>query len=235
MDRQGTLYLIPTALGGDAKSGLSPGTLQRLHSLDTFVVENAKSARQFLKAAGYPHPLQDVRMRVLDEHTPDAALPELLAPLLEGKDCGLLSEAGCPAVADPGALLVRRAHEHGIRVVPLVGPSALLLALMASGLNGQRFAFHGYLPVEAAERRRRLQDLERESQRADCTEIFIETPYRNDTLFRAILDACRDETLVCVATDISMPTESILTRPVKAWRRSVPALDRRPTVFLLHA
>ena len=119
--------------------------------------------------------------------------------------------------------------------MPLVGPSALLLALMASGLNGQRFAFHGYLPVEAAERRRRLQDLERESQRADCTEIFIETPYRNDTLFRAILDACRDETLVCVATDISMPTESILTRPVKAWRRSVPALDRRPTVFLLHA
>jgi 16S rRNA (cytidine1402-2'-O)-methyltransferase len=235
MDKRGTLYLVPAALGGDPGSVLPPRTRERLFALADFVVENPKSARQFLKAAGYPYPLQSVRMHVLDEHTPETALPELLAPVLAGQDCGLLSEAGCPAVADPGALLVRLAHESGVRVVPLVGPSAVLLALMASGLNGQRFAFHGYLPVQAAERRRRLQDLERESQRGDCTQIFIEAPYRNNSLLRAILDACRDDTLLCLATDISVQSEAIKTRPVKAWRNRVPDLDRRPTVFLLYS
>src|SRR6187551_1487474 len=146
MDKPGTLYLIPTALGGeDARMILPQSTLRVLSMLTHFIVENAKSARHFLKAAGYPHALQGIRMQTLDEHTREAALAELLEPLVTGQDCGLLSEAGCPAVADPGAMLIRGAHERSIRVVPLVGPSAILLALMASGLNGQRFAFHGYL------------------------------------------------------------------------------------------
>lgn len=235
MDKPGTLYLIPTALGGeDARMILPQSTLRVLSMLTHFIVENAKSARHFLKAAGYPHALQGIRMQTLDEHTREAALAELLEPLVTGQDCGLLSEAGCPAVADPGAMLIRGAHERGIRVVPLVGPSAILLALMASGLNGQRFAFHGYLPVEREERRKKLRELESESQRVDRTQIFIETPYRNENAFRAILDACRDDTLVCLATDLTLPSESVRTQSVEAWRKVPPDLNRRPTVFLLY-
>jgi 16S rRNA (cytidine1402-2'-O)-methyltransferase len=235
MKPPGTLYLVPTTLGGDAAAALPERTLSRLYALHVFIVEDAKSARQFLKTVRYPHPLQQVRMLTLNEHTPEAVLPELLTPLLEGEDCGLLAEAGCPAVADPGALLVRLTHQRGIRVVPLVGPSALLLALMASGLNGQRFTFHGYLPVRANARRRKLQELENDSVRNDCTQMFIEAPYRNDATFRAVLEACRDDTLVCIAADLSMATESIGTRAVKAWRSDQPMLDRRPTVFLLYS
>lgn len=235
MDKPGTLYLIPTALGsGDARTVLPESTLRQLSALTRFIVENPKSARQFLKAAGYPHPLQGVELQTLDEHTSEAALPQLLEPLLAGRDCGLLPEAGCPAVADPGAMLVRLAHERGIRVVPLVGPSAVLLALMASGLNGQRFAFHGYLPVDKEERRLKLQDLERDSQRADRTQVFIEAPYRNDAVLHAILDACRADTLLCLATDITLASESIHTRTISAWKQKPPQLNRRPTVFLLY-
>lgn len=235
MDKPGTLYLIPTALGGeDARMILPQSTLRVLSMLTHFIVENAKSARHFLKAAGYPHALQGIRMQTLDEHTREAALAELLEPLVTGQDCGLLSEAGCPAVADPGAMLIRGAHERSIRVVPLVGPSAILLALMASGLNGQRFAFHGYLPVEREERRKKLRELESESQRVDRTQIFIETPYRNENAFRAILDACRDDTLVCLATDLTLESESVRTQSVEAWRKVPPDLNRRPTVFLLY-
>jgi len=235
MAKSGTLYLIPTALGGDdARTILPESTLRALGSLDCFIVENPKSARHFLKAASYPHALQGVQMQVLDEHTPEAAIADLLAPVLAGRDCGLLSEAGCPAVADPGAMLVRRAHECGIRVAPLVGPSAILLALMASGMNGQRFAFHGYLPVAREERRIRLQELESESQRVDRTQIFIEAPYRNDAVLHAILDACRADTLLCLATDITLPSESIHTRTISAWKKKPLELNRRPTVFLLY-
>lgn len=235
MTAPGTLYLVPTALGGDPAAVVPPGTLSRLHLLHLFIVENEKSARRFLKAAGYPHPLQQVRMQTLDEHTADSMLPALLAPVLEGEDCGLLSEAGCPVIADPGAPLILLAHNKGIRVVPLAGPSAVLLALMASGLNGQRFAFHGYLPVQSDRRRATLAALESDSRRFDRTQIFIETPYRNDATFRAVLETCRDDTLVCVATELSTATESVHTRPIKAWRNASPRLDRRPTVFLLYA
>ena len=235
MNKPGTLYLIPTALGGDdAKTILPESTLSKLSTLTHFLVENPKSARWFLKASGYPHPLQDVRMQTLNEHTPETAFPELLLPLQNGQDCGLLSEAGCPAVADPGAMLVRCAHGRGIRVTPLVGPSAILLALMASGLNGQRFAFHGYLPVEREKRRKKLRELESESQRADRTQIFIETPYRNENAFRAIVDACGEDTLVCLATDLTLASESVRTQSVGAWRKAPPDLNRRPTVFLLY-
>ncbi|HET9404981.1 MAG TPA: SAM-dependent methyltransferase, partial [Burkholderiales bacterium] len=185
--RKGTLYLIPVAVGGDdALHQLAPSTLEIARKLDIFVVENAKSARRFLKAIGHPVPLQEIRLQVLDEHTDRREVESLVAPLLAGRDCGLMSEAGCPAVADPGAVLVRRAHESGVRVVPLVGPSAILLALMASGMNGQKFAFHGYLPVDRAQRARRLKELDGRSESE--TQIFIETPYRSASMLNSLLE-----------------------------------------------
>ena len=235
MDKRGTLHLIPTALGGDDADAVLPGsTLRVLQRLISFIVENPKTARKFLKAAGYPRPLQSIELRTLDEHTPDAQLPALLAPLLAGRDCGLLSEAGCPAVADPGAALVRLAHAHGIRVVPWVGPSAVLLALMASGMNGQRFTFHGYLPVDRAQRREKLLELERDAQRVDSTQIFIEAPYRNQSSLQAVLETCRGDTLLCLATELTLSTESIRTQTIAAWKRKQPDINRRPTVFLLY-
>ena len=235
MDKTGTLYLIPSALGGiEAGAVLAGSTLRVLATLTSFVVENPKTARQFLKAVGYPHPMHSLEFRTLDEHTAGRKVPLLLAPLLAGRDCGLLSEAGCPAVADPGAALVRLAHAHGIRVVPLVGPSALLLALMASGLNGQRFAFHGYLPVDQEQRRTKLLELERDSWREDRTQIFIEAPYRNQTLLRAVLETCRDDTLLCLATNLTSPAETIRTWTIAAWKTKPPDINRRPTVFLIY-
>jgi 16S rRNA (cytidine1402-2'-O)-methyltransferase len=230
----GTLYLIPVGLGGeDVQVMLPAATLTVTRALRHFVAENAKSARRFLRSAGYPLPLREARIAELNEHTAAAALPELIAPLLAGEDCGLMSEAGCPAVADPGAELVRLAHAHGARVVPLVGPSAVLLALMASGLNGQHFEFHGYLPAETGARARKLRDLEEATARTGATQVFIETPYRGDTLLRALLDNCRSDTLLCIATDLTLPRETIRTARIAEWRAKMPALGRRPTVFLL--
>lgn len=213
---------------------LAPATIDVIAELRHFIVENAKSARAFLKSVNYPHALQDIVFLTLDEHTPESELPRLLAPLENGSPCGLLSEAGCPGVADPGAALVRRAHAKGIRVIPLVGPSSILLALMASGLNGQRFCFHGYLPVESAQRCRRIAELEAASRRDDAAQIFIETPYRNQSLLQAIFDTCRPDTLLCVAADITLPRETIGTRTIVAWKKNPPQLQRRPTVFLLY-
>src|SRR5215213_2766994 len=164
---KGTLYLVPTGLGGPVAPLLPRATMDVVQGLEHFIVENPRSARAFLKAAGYARPLQGIAMQTLDEHTRPSAITEMLRPLEEGLGCGLLSEAGCPAIADPGATLIREAHRAGVRVVPLVGPSALLLALMASGLNGQRFAFHGYLPVERTARAKKLAELERESEHGE--------------------------------------------------------------------
>lgn len=214
---------------------LPPSTLSILTTITTFIVENPRSARAFLKGTGYPHLLQNVEFRVCNEHTRSGEIAGLVQPLLEGRDCGLVSEAGCPAVADPGAAVVRLAHARGVRVAPLVGPSAILLALMASGLEGQRFAFHGYLPVEPAQRRAAIIELERDSRRGRRTQIFIEAPYRNVQLLRATFDACRGDTLLCLATDLTLKTESIETRTIAEWKaRAPPVLNRRPTVFLLY-
>ncbi|MCL2887123.1 MAG: SAM-dependent methyltransferase [Betaproteobacteria bacterium] len=233
----GTLYLIPVPLGpGQAAETLHPDVLATLRPLTHFVVEQAKSARAFLKAAGTDHPLQELRLEELNEHTRSGDIERLLAPLRAGHDVGLLSEAGCPAVADPGADLVALAQRENIRVAPLVGPSSLLLALMASGLNGQRFAFHGYLPAKEAERHKALGELESESRRRQQTQLFIETPYRNQALFAAILRACRPDTRLCVATDLTLPGEAVRTRRIGEWRKEAPPdLERRPTVFLLLA
>ena len=228
----GTLYLIPVGLGyDDARSVLPSATLDIARGLATFIAENAKTARAFLKGIGHPQPLQQIQIHILDEHTGERQIEALLAPLLTGEDCGLVSEAGCPAVADPGAALVRRAHEAGVRVMPLVGPSSILLALMASGMDGQRFAFHGYLPVDKAERARRLKELEQRARGE--TQIFIETPYRNAAMLQSVLEHCRGDTLLCVAADLTLPGGSVTTRAISEWKKKPPALDRRLVVFLL--
>lgn len=233
----GTLYLIPVPLGPSApQDSLHPGVLATIRPLRHFVVEQAKSARAFLKAAGTDLPLQELQLEELNEHSRPDAIDHLLAPLRAGHDVGLLSEAGCPAVADPGADLVALAQRENIRVVPLIGPSSLLLALMASGLNGQRFAFQGYLPAKDVDRSKALRELEAESRKRRQTQLFIETPYRNRAMFDAILQTCQGTTRLCVATDLSLPGESIRTLSVAQWKKQTPPeIERRPTVFLLLA
>ena len=232
-----TLWLLPVALGDTPwELCLPPATREAACRLTHFVAENAKTARAELKRIGHPVPLRELAIEQLPATPTAADVERLLAPLREGRDMGLMSEAGCPAVADPGALLVRRAHELGLIVKPLVGPSSILLALMASGLDGQRFAFHGYLPARDPERSLRIAELEQESARLKQTQIFIETPYRNRALFAALLLACRPETRLCLATDLTLGSENIATRRMAEWiAASPPDLDKRPTVFLLLA
>jgi 16S rRNA (cytidine1402-2'-O)-methyltransferase len=221
------LYAIPTPLGAAPQDSLPAPALATIRGLRDFVVENAKSARAFLGAVDMP--VRELGIIAIDEKR------DLLLPLREGRPLGLLSEAGCPAIADPGATLVEAAHREGFRVVPLVGPSSITLALMASGLEGQRFAFCGYLPREGAERAKRIKALEARSRRERETEIFIETPYRNDALFAALLEGCAPATRLCVAADLTLATESIHTRTMAQWRREGSAIGKRPAVFLLLA
>lgn len=233
----GLLYLVPVALGESSPDAILPEEVQRIaRSLHYFVAENAKSARVELKRIGITRPIQEIDIRELPREPSQADLDALLAPLAAGQSAGLMSEAGAPAVADPGALLVQAAHANGIRVVPLVGPSSLLLGLMASGLNGQCFSFHGYLPVREPERCKRIIELERQSHRELRTQIFIETPYRNAALFAALLETCRPDTRLCVATELTTSRESIATKRIDTWRAGpAPVLEKRPTVFLLLA
>ena len=238
----GTLFLIPNTLGDtEALSSVLPEQVQQITSqLDYFVAENAKTARAFLKLVNANHalakPLQEITISELNVNTPAAALAGLLAPLLAGRDGGLVSEAGVPAVADPGADLVRLAHQHNIPVRPLVGPSSLLLAVMASGLNGQSFAFNGYLPTDAAQRATRIKELETRSRKEKQTQLFIETPYRNAAMLEALVAACAPSTLVCVATDLSLASETIRTMTAAQWKSTkAPDFHKKPTVFLLLA
>ncbi len=244
----GTLYLIPNTLGAaasdnDPLAAVIPTEVRALTArLDYFVAENAKTTRAFLKLVALQHPLikplQEIEIRELNVNTAPAALPALLEPLLAGRDAGLISEAGVPAVADPGANLVRLAHASGVPVKPLVGPSSLLLAVMASGLNGQSFAFNGYLPVDAAQRAKRLKELEERSRREKQTQLFIETPYRNAAMLETLINTCNPGTLICVATDITLASECIQTKTAAAWKSEVkagkmPDFNKKPTVFLL--
>lgn len=233
----GTLYLIPCTLGDTlAEQVLPQHVIAVARKLKHFVVEQPKSARQFLSALKPEHPIQSLHFASLNEHTAASELGELLVPLLKGEDIGLISEAGCPGVADPGADLVLLAHYSGIRVVPLVGPSSILLALMASGLNGQCFAFHGYLPIAEVERNKAIVTLETESVKRNQTQLFIETPYRNEKLFGALLAQCRPLTLLCVATDVTLPGELIRTRSIEQWKtQPAPQLNKHPSMFLLLA
>jgi 16S rRNA (cytidine1402-2'-O)-methyltransferase len=219
-----TLYAIPTPLGGSPADSLSESSLKKIRTLKNFAVENAKSARAFLGALDMP--VRELNIEVLGEN---------VSAHLKGQDLGLLSEAGCPAIADPGAALIEAAHAKGYRVVPLVGPSSIVMALMASGLEGQRFAFCGYLPREPGPRSKRIKELENRSRREAETEIFIETPYRNDALFAALLETCAETTRLCVAADLTLPDEFIASRTIAAWRRKPAPPGKRPAVFLLLA
>jgi len=222
------LYAIPAALGGPAADALPESSIRIVRKLRDFAVENAKSARAFLGGLG----IAVRELNIVEIHQETKAL---LAPLREGRPMGLLSEAGCPAIADPGAALVEMAHREGFRVVPLIGPSAIVLALMASGLEGQRFAFCGYLPREEASRKKEIQKLERRSRQEKETEIFIETPYRNDAMLESLLSTCSSSSLLCIAADLTLPTESITTKSIQQWRRASTPVGRRPAMFLLLA
>ena len=226
----GTLYLIPSALGtGTPDSYLPRFTQEKLRALRHFVVEEPKTARRFLASLGVEG-IRELHMTTLNEHSAPGAAVGLLSPLRAGFDVGLISEAGCPAVADPGADLVELAHREGLKVVPMVGPSSILLALMACGLGGQRFAFNGYLPVEPGARRGALIELERESAHQRATQLFIETPYRNQSLLKDILATCKPATMLCLACDLTQSSEAIATRSIAAWRNIMVDLHRRPTV-----
>ncbi len=235
--QRGSLYLIPVPLSeGNGAAHLPVAVVERVRALNHFVVEDAKTARRMLKLLGHPTPLAQLHMATLNEHTPQAEVSVLLQPMSAGFDVGLMSEAGCPAVADPGAHLVRLAHEQGYTVIPMVGPSSILLALMASGLEGQRFAFHGYLPVDAAARSMRIGQLEKRSRSARETEILIETPYRNAALQSALLETLSPATLLCIAYDLTGAQQHIRTASVAEWRRTPQILpERTPAVFLFLA
>jgi 16S rRNA (cytidine1402-2'-O)-methyltransferase len=214
-------------LGSSPETALPAPAIEQIRRLKDFAVENAKSARAFLGALGMP--VRELNIKVIGEER------DPLTPLREKRSLGLLSEAGCPAIADPGADVIEAAHAAGFRVVPLVGPSSIVLALMASGLEGQRFAFSGYLPREDSQRRHRIRELEQRSKKEDETEIFIETPYRNDVLLSALLGTCNAKTRLCVAADLTLESETITTRSISDWRRAQTVIGRRPAVFLLHA
>jgi 16S rRNA (cytidine1402-2'-O)-methyltransferase len=232
---RGTLYLVPNLLGVVPPAAVLPqGTIDIARRLEHYVVETPKAARQFLKALQTLRALQSIDFAQLDEHTPHTLVARMLAPALAGEDIGLMTDAGCPGVADPGATLVHAAHRASVRVVPLVGPSAVLLALMASGMNGQQFAFHGYLAVKPDQRRRDIETLDNACAASGATQIFIETPYRNAAIFAATLAACRPTTYFCVAVDLTLPSEEVSCRTIMEWRRSPPpALAKRPALFLL--
>ena len=232
----GTLFLIPAWIAEDRPPAdvLPLTVLTQIRALRDFVVEDAKCARRFLSACGHPGPMAQLSMRVLDEHTKPADVGALLAPARAGRDVGLLSEAGAPAVADPGARLVACAHDEGLRVVPLVGPSSILLALMASGLEGQRFRFAGYLPATPADRVAAIRALESRSAANDETQVFIETPYRNDALLADLVKTCSEATRLCVAAELTGEGESVRTASIAQWRRQA-AIGKRPAVFLLLA
>jgi 16S rRNA (cytidine1402-2'-O)-methyltransferase len=231
----GRLFLVPNLLGVVPPEDVLPRrTIDVARALKHFVVETPKAARQFIKSLQSEWPIQSIDFARLDVNTLPNRVPQLLQPALNGEDLGLLSDAGCPGVADPGALLVAAAHRAGVRVVPLVGPSAVLLALMAAGMNGQQFAFHGYLPVAPEARIKALKALDDAVARSGVTQIYIETPYRNDALLAATLAACRATTELCVAADLTLPTEQVIRRPIAQWRDSARTeLSRRPAIFLL--
>ena len=229
------LYLCPNLLSENTIAEvLPPNVVAVVHNLRQFIVEDIRTARRFLSKIGHPEPINQLGFRELNEHTSEKEVPSLL-PYLKANDTGVLSEAGVPGVADPGSAIVQLAHANGIKVVPLVGPSSILMALMASGLNGQSFAFVGYLPVKKNERQERLQALERRSAKENQTQIFIETPYRNMQLLDDIVKYCRQETMLTIAADITGVNEFILTQSISKWKCKLPKLNKIPTVFIMQA
>lgn len=233
---KGALYLIPSTLGDARVDSSVPQSIKEIaNTIDNFIVESEKSARRYLVKLGIKKPIDELNFFLLDEHTKNKDFAKFLEPLLKGKDMGLISDAGCPAIADPGAEIVLLAHYAGIRVVPLVGPSSIILALMSSGLNGQKFCFHGYLPAERSERIKKIKEIERESEIKSQTQVFIEAPYRNQKMLEDILSNCRMETLLGIACDITLPSEFILTKSIKEWKKKIPDINKRPAIFLMYS
>lgn len=232
----GKLYLIPSPLGDYAPAEVIPApVLERIAQIRTYVVEETRTARRYLSSAGWKGHVGELAFHELNEHTDPQAVESYLALFRDGNDVGLISEAGLPAVADPGALLVALCHRHGITVVPMTGPSSLMLALMGSGLNGQSFAFCGYIPAKTEERRNALKALEKRSASARQTQILIETPYRNDALLADILSVCSDRTRLCIAANLTLPDAFLQTRTIGEWKKDKPLIGKRPCVFLILA
>jgi len=232
---KGTLFLIPSPLGNeDVENVIPAGALAIVRWLTAFIVEEVKTARRYLRQAGVKTDFSNIRFFTYNEHSEQTDVRPVIDFLMSGHDVGLLSEAGMPCVADPGGGMVQEAHRNGIRVIPLTGPSSILLALIASGFNGQNFAFNGYLPVNRNERHRALKELERKAYRDNQTQIFIETPYRNHAIFQAIMQACHPETMLCIACDLTLETEFISTLSVDEWKKNPPDINKRPAVFLIY-
>lgn len=233
---KGTLYLIPSAIGDETTSASFPEiNLRIIEKLHHFVVEDVRAARRFLKKILPGIKIDDLSFQILSEHTRPEEVAVLLEPVLQGTDMGLLSEAGLPCVADPGALLVGHAHENGVKIVPLTGPSSVFLALMASGFNGQNFAFHGYLPIDKNERTAKIRELERAVYTHDQTQVFIETPYRNHQMMESLVQTCRQQTRICIAVNLTLPGETIMTRTAEQWAVCKwPEIQKKPAVFLIY-
>ncbi|HAE66985.1 MAG TPA: SAM-dependent methyltransferase [Sphingobacterium sp.] len=233
----GILYLIPVPLSDDAAfQSFTPYLVETINSLDEYIVENEKTARKFLKLAGLKIPQSELTIHDYGKHVRDKGnINDFFEGLKQGKSVGLMSEAGCPGVADPGASIVARAHQLGIKVVPLVGPSSILLALMASGFSGQKFAFHGYLPIDKIDRAKEIKNLKQQSAREKQTQIFIETPFRNNQLLADLLKICKPSTLLCVASNVTAADENIQSLTVGEWRKRSYDYHKKPTIFLLYA
>lgn len=233
---KGALFLIPTVISDDGDLQVIPEHVKKsLMQIHHFLAEDARTARRYLSSLKIYDSIETLELSVLNKNTKPTELPEFFAPVFQGKNIGVISESGCPGVADPGSLAVSYAHQHGIKVIPLVGPSSILLGLMASGLNGQKFCFHGYLPIENKESSAAIRDLEKESRSKKQTQIFIETPYRNNAIFQNLLKNLNSETLLCVAVDITGSSENIQTKSVQNWKAQTIELPKKPAVFLFLA
>lgn len=228
------LYMIPTTLGDTTLERVLPSDLSSLiSSISVFIVENIRTARRFIKKVNPAIVIDQLTFFELNQHTDKNDISRFLEPLLQGNDIGIISEAGCPGIADPGAEVVRMAHTKDIQVVPLVGPSSILLALMASGMSGQNFAFNGYLPIKNPEKSQQIKFLERRMQTEGQTQVFIEAPYRNLQLLDDLLKNCEPRTLLCIAADITLETEFILTKPISYWKNNIPDIQKKPAIFMI--
>ncbi len=233
-NNKGIVYLIPTPIADDTiEQVMCPQLLSVVKRLDYFIVENLRSARRFISALKLGIKIDELKFVLLNKHTKPDEIALLLEPVLKGTNAGIISEAGCPGVADPGALVVDFAHQHQVRVIPIIGPSSILLALMASGLNGQSFAFHGYLPIKSPQRMQVIKALENEAGKNSQTQIFMETPYRNNQLFNDLLNYCNPKTKLCVAKNVTGKDEFICTMTIKEWKNKKPELHKSPVMFLI--
>ncbi|GAB5524287.1 MAG: SAM-dependent methyltransferase [Roseivirga sp.] len=232
----GKLLMIPTVIAeGTQESAISPGAKSAILACDYFFVENLRTARRYISSLKLGLTIEDLTFEILDKKTSFEDCFELIQPLIEGKTAGIISESGCPGVADPGARLVHMAHQFGVQVIPYVGPSSILMALMASGFNGQSFTFHGYLPIDKKARQQSIRSLEKESFENNRTQIFMDTPYRNEQLLRDIIKTARKDTFLCIAKDITGKSESIIAKPVSKWKVSDMTLHKSPAIFLIYS